>query len=51
MVWTASDFTMSAYAAPLMPFSSAQPAMASGSRVISALTKLRSLPNTRNWLT
>ena len=43
--------TTSVYAEPLIPFSSAQPAIASGSRVISALTKLRSLPNTRNWLT
>ncbi len=33
-----------------MPFSSAQPAIASGSRVISATQKLRSLPNTTNWL-
>ncbi len=41
---------MSAYDAPAMPFSAAQPLIASGSRVISATQKLRSLPCTRNWL-
>ncbi len=41
---------MSEYDAPAMPFSSAQPAIASGSRVISATQKLRSSPNTTNWL-
>ena len=33
-----------------MPFSAAQPAIASGSRVISATTKFRSSPKTMNWL-